>query len=65
MGFNPNDPFEDTEDKKCEVCNMKKSRVSTPTIRSRILKDDAPAVSRERGAGFNPNDPFEDTESPG
>ena len=38
-GFNPNDPFEDTESLAISSPTSLRSAVSTPTIRSRILKD--------------------------
>ena len=37
-GFNPNDPFEDTESKVERGAFLGDDEVSTPTIRSRILK---------------------------
>ena len=37
-------------------------KVSTPTIRSRILKEAIVVLEVFDHASFNPNDPFEDTE---
>ena len=62
-GFNPNDPFEDTESEDLARKLSKERTVSTPTIRSRILKAPSPRCPPAIDTSFNPNDPFEDTES--
>ena len=62
--FNPNDPFEDTESGHVELCIPHRRSVSTPTIRSRILKAPSHQRRAEHQHYHGPaNDPFEDTES--
>ena len=63
VGFNPNDPFEDTERGIDPTGGTNPYAVSTPTIRSRILKARRKRAVRTARFCFNPNDPFEDTES--
>ena len=60
--FNPNDPVEDTESGGVGDGADLVADVSTPTIRSRILKEQMQTAEIYRSRGFNPNDPFEDTE---
>ena len=63
LSFNPNDPFEDTERCGGKDHTREECSVSTPTIRSRILKVlPARAIVAQIFVSFNPNDPFEDTE---
>ena len=46
VGFNPIDPNEDTESLITRGASLSSSAVSIPSIRTRILKDSAPAPVR-------------------
>ena len=61
--FNPFDPIQDTERAIGQRSSGRSRRVSTHSIRYRILK--APGLTSGRGGGqrFNPFDPIQDTES--
>ena len=60
--FNQVDPFEDTESTSTKLQSESLSKVSTKSIRLRILKGIYPNQGRKYFYCFNQVDPFEDTE---
>ena len=60
--FNPFDPMQDTESRSSSELRLHEYRVSTHSIRCRILKDFLQPTNPSSYFGFNPFDPMQDTE---